>query len=67
MILPEELFVSSSREGYKIAEVGSYYTGIKQRWLVVESEQRRESDLKKIENRLRKKLAQAQSQLKALC
>ena len=67
LTLPKELFVSSSREGYKIAEVGSYYAGIKQRWLVVESEQARESDLKKIEKRLAKKLAQAQSQLKALC
>ncbi len=67
LALPNELFVSSSREGYKIAEVGSYYAGIKQRWLVVESAQRRESDLRKIENRLKQKLAQAQSQLKALC
>ena len=67
LTLPKELFVSSSLEGYKIAEVGSYYAGIKQRWLVVESEQARKSDLKKIEQRLEKKLAQAQSQLKALC
>ncbi len=65
LTLPKELFLSSSIEGYKIAEVGSYYAGIKQRWLVVESEQARESDLKKIEKRLAKKLAQAQSQLKA--
>ncbi len=50
-----------------MAEVGSYYAGIKQRWLVVESKQARESDLKKIEKLLAKKLAQAQSQLKALC
>ncbi len=67
LALPKELFVSSSLEGYKIAEVGSYYAGIKQRWLVVESEQARKSDLKKMERRLEKKLAQAQSQLKALC
>ena len=67
LALPKELFVSSSLEGYQIAEVGSYYAGIKQRWLVVESEQARKSDLKKIEQRLEKKLAQAQSQLKALC
>ncbi len=67
LTLSDELFVSSSQEGYKIAEVGSYYAGIKQRWLVVESEQARESDLKKIEKRLAKKLVQAKSQLKALC
>ncbi len=67
LTLPKELFVSSSLEGYKIAEVGSYYAGIKQRWLVIESEQARKSDLQKIEKRLEKKLAQAQSQLKTLC
>ena len=67
LTLPKELFINSSLEGYKIAEVGSYYAGIKQRWLVVESEQARKSDLKKIEQRLEQKLAQAQSQLKTLC
>ena len=67
LTLPKELFVSSSLEGYKIAEVGSYYAGIKQRWLVIESEQTRKSDLQKIEKLLEKKLAQVQSQLKALC
>ncbi len=50
LTLSDELLVSSSQEGYNIAEVGSYYAGIKQRWLVVESEQARESDLKKIES-----------------
>ncbi len=67
LTLSDELFVSSSQEGYKMAEVGSYYAGIKQRWLVVESEPARESDLKKIEKRLAKKLVQVKSQLKALC
>ncbi len=67
LTLPDELFVSSSLEGYKSAEVGSYYAGIKQRCLVVESEQARKSDLKKIEKQLANNLAQAKSQLKALC
>ena len=40
---------------------------MRQRWLVIESEARKESDLKQLEKRLTKKYTQAQSQLRKLC
>ena len=41
--------------------------GVRQRWLVIESDARKESDLKQPEKRLSKKYTQAQSQLRKLC
>lgn len=61
-----EILKPSTIDGYLIAECGSYYGDIKQRWLVVESEQRKQSDLLKIEKRLANKSKQAQSRLKKL-
>ncbi|NRB07595.1 MAG: IS1634 family transposase, partial [Richelia sp.] len=43
------------------------YGGVRQRWLVIESEARKESDLQQLEKRLTKKYTQAQSQLRKLC
>ncbi|CDN11311.1 hypothetical protein RintRC_3882 [Richelia intracellularis] len=40
---------------------------MRQRWLVIESEGRKESDFKQLEKRLTKKYTQAQSQLRKLC
>ncbi|CDN09899.1 hypothetical protein RintRC_0847 [Richelia intracellularis] len=40
---------------------------MRQRWLVIESEARKESDLKQREKRLTKKDTQAQSQLRKFC
>jgi transposase len=60
------IFQDSQIKGYRIAEIGSYYGKIKQRWLIVESEARRLSDLKQLEKRLGRHLASAQSQLKRL-
>ncbi len=42
----EEAFISSTLEGYKIACICNTYGGIRQRWLVVESQARLKSDLK---------------------
>lgn len=53
----------SSTKGYRVAESSSEYGGIKQRWLLVESEQRRKSDLK----RLDKKIEQYQKSLSRNC
>lgn len=64
--LERYIFEDSEVQGYQIAEMGSYYRNIKQRWLIVESEARRLSDLKQLEKRLNKHLASAQSQLKQL-
>lgn len=66
LTLADEVFEESTLDGYKIAECGSYYGGVKQRWLVVESEKRKRSDLQRLEKRLTKKLAQSQSQLQQL-
>jgi transposase len=64
--MSQEAFVKSAATGYRIAECGCDYGGVKQRWLVVESEARMESDLKQLEKRLIKQLEQAQSQLRQL-
>jgi transposase len=65
-LLTLDRYISQDSEiqGYRIAEIGSYYGKIKQRWLIVESEARRLSDLKQLEKRLSKYLASAQSRLK---
>lgn len=62
-----EAFVASAAAGYRIAECCSDYGGVQQRWLVVESEARKEADLKQLENRLTKQLSKAQSELRQLC
>jgi transposase len=59
-------FVTSSLSGYKIAACGNSYAGIRQRWLVVESQARLESDLKQLEKRVALKLTSATSALKQL-
>jgi transposase len=59
-------FGASSLPGYKIAACGNSYAGIQQRWLVVESQARLESDLKQLEKRVAKKLIAATSALKQL-
>ncbi|GAB4545777.1 MAG: hypothetical protein Tsb0014_40120 [Pleurocapsa sp.] len=66
LTLNSQMFQDSQIQGYRIAEIGSYYDKIEQRWLIVESEARRLSDFKQLEKRLNKHLASAQSQLKQL-
>jgi transposase len=58
--------VASSLPGYKIAACGNNYAGIQQRWLVVESQARLESDLKQLAKRVAKKITAATSALKHL-
>ena len=52
--LSEEEFTKSKLKGYSYQEIENNYAGIKQRWLVVESQPRKESDLKKIEQKINK-------------
>ncbi len=54
-ISEKELVKSSENPGYAFAIKTSNYGGIAQRWLVVESEKRKESDLKKLKKKFRKK------------
>lgn len=60
------IFQDSEIQGYRLAEVCSYYGKITQRWLIVEGEARKLSDLKQLEKRLSKRLASAQWSLKQL-
>lgn len=60
-------WISSALEGYRIVEYGSEYGGIKQRWFVVESESRRDADLKQVDKRVTQQLQQQQAKLRTLC
>ena len=64
--MEEELFVESEISGYRIASCCCHYGGVRQRWLVIESEKRRDSNLKQLEKRLTKQLKIATSELKSL-
>ena len=44
----------SQINGYSYLELLKTYAAVKQRWLLVESEQRRDSDLKKLETNIKK-------------
>jgi len=64
--LNEAEFTSSSVSGYSWSEHKSNYGGIEQRWLVAESRLRRESDLQKLEKKLKKAQAEAENKLQEL-
>jgi transposase len=61
-----ELFCESEISGYRIASCCSNYGGVSQRWLIIESDKRRDSDFKQLEKRLKKQLNVAKSELKSL-
>ncbi len=65
--LTEQDFVPSQIKGYRWSLHKSNYAGIEQRWLVVESESRRKSDLKRLNKKLEKSETQAGKQLRELC
>ena len=52
--LSAEEFSKSELKGYSWQEIENNYAGIRQRWLVVESQPRKESDLKKLEEKINK-------------
>jgi transposase len=62
----EDAFEESALSGYRIAEVGSTYAGIPQRWLIVESEARRQAANEQLDRRLPKSEKQFQKRLKKL-
>ena len=59
-------FISSSLTGYYYSVVKSNYGGVEQRWLVVESTERKESDLRQLEKRISKSKNSASDKLKKL-
>ncbi|MBE9170518.1 IS1634 family transposase [Pleurocapsales cyanobacterium LEGE 06147] len=64
--LSEEAFTPAHLSGYQWACVCSTYAGIRQRWLLVESEARRDSDLQHLDQKLQQHLEKAQKHLRHL-
>ena len=64
--LTEAEFVDSKIPGYRWSQQHSDYAGIPQRWLVVESAQRRQADLRRIEKEIQKLEQEARQKLRQL-
>ena len=56
----------SQMKGYSYQEISKTYGGIEQRWLVVESQQRRESDLKSLGKKIQKERVEVDKKLRSL-
>jgi transposase len=63
---PESEFIDSELLGYSFVAKRSNYGGIEQRWLVVESQERKESDLRKLSQKIVKDLGKTKSALKKI-
>ena len=64
--LRESEFIKSELEGYSFVVKRMTYGGIEQRWLVVQSQARKESDLRKLSQKVIKSEEKAQSELRKL-
>jgi transposase len=64
--LPESEFIDSNLPGYKFASKTVTYAGIDQRWLVVQSQDRRLADLSKLSQKITKAESKALLELKKL-
>ena len=64
--LPEPEFVDSNFPGYKLASKTVNYAGKEQIWLVVQSQEKRESDLGKLSQKITKAQSKAVQDLKKL-
>lgn len=64
--IPESEWQLSSRKGYNIAEKTSEYGNIKQRWLVIESDLRKQASIKQIDKQVNKQELSAQASLRKL-
>lgn len=62
-IVKSESLKNSGSKGYKYLEEQVTYGGIEQRWMIVESEERKKSDLDKIRNRLKKETEKANKEI----
>ncbi len=49
---PDSEFIKTALEGYKAVEKESNYAGIKQKWIIIESTARKESDLKQLSQKI---------------
>jgi transposase len=66
MSLAESEFVKSEKIGYSYAQKKITYGDIEQRWLVVQSQDRKKSDLKKLSKKIEKAFSNTQAELKKL-
>jgi transposase len=57
----------SEIKGYTLKESRSEYAGVEQRWFLIESEQRRKSDLKQLTKRIERYRQKSQQELNQLC
>jgi len=64
--LAESEFIDSTIPGYTLASKIQNYAGIEQRWLVVQSQERKESDLHKLTQKITKAESKAVQDLKKL-
>jgi transposase len=64
--IAESEWQPSGLPGYKIAERTSEYSNIKQRWLIVESEARKNSSIKQINKQVKKQLENVKAALRKL-
>jgi len=64
--LATEQFITTNLEGYRLSSIEKEYGGVKQRWIVVESEQKKALDFKQLTKKIAKKIAQVQKQLQQL-
>lgn len=62
----ESAFSCTSLDGYRITSVCSQYGGVRQRWVVVESRERQQADLRRLEKTIAQATQQAHSQVKQL-
>ena len=64
--IEDDAWESNQIKGYKIAEIASEYAQVKQRWLVIESELRKQAAIKKISAKVEKQLESAKRLLRKL-
>jgi transposase len=65
--LPDGALQPTDLEGYRMACVCCAYGGVQQRWFIVESQQRKQSDLKQLEKTLTKATTHGNAQLRQRC
>jgi transposase len=65
--LSESALTPTELDGYRIATVCCDYGGVQQRWMVVESQQRKHSDLKQLDKTVANATTHGQTQLRQLC
>jgi transposase len=65
-LLPEQFTNSNMYSGYRFCPVCNEYAGIKQLWVVVESDERKEADIKALPKRIEKSFAANIKSLKSL-